>query len=72
MKLFADLYSQLDGTTKTARKVAALVDFFRGCDPASGAWGVWCLGGLVSVGPKAEAAGSRAVPAGVLLSHRPD
>jgi len=40
MKLFADLYSQLDGTTKTARKVAALVRFFRECDPASGAWGV--------------------------------
>ena len=45
MKLFADLYSQLDGTTKTARKVAALVRYFRECDPASGAWGVWFLSG---------------------------
>ena len=45
MKLFAELYSQLDGTTRTARKVAALVDFFRACDPASGAWGVYFLSG---------------------------
>lgn len=45
MKLFAELYFQLDGTTKTARKVAALVRYFRECDSASGAWGVWFLSG---------------------------
>jgi len=45
MKLFAELYAQLDGTTRTARKVSALVDFFRACDPASGAWGVYFLSG---------------------------
>ncbi|MFQ3650827.1 MAG: ATP-dependent DNA ligase [Gemmataceae bacterium] len=45
MKAFAQLYAALDSTTKTNAKLAALVDYFRGVDPAEGAWAVYFLSG---------------------------
>ena len=45
MKAFAELYRQLDETTKTNRKVAAMVDYFRQVDPACGGWAVYILSG---------------------------
>jgi DNA ligase 1 len=45
MKRFAALYSELDGTTKTTEKVAALVRYFRETDPADAAWAVYFLTG---------------------------
>jgi len=46
MKAFADLYWQLDATTKTTDKVAALADYFRAADraDAAAAVGVLCGG----------------------------
>jgi DNA ligase-1 len=43
MKAFADLYSALDETTKTTRKVQALVDYFGRVSAADAAWAVYFL-----------------------------
>src|SRR5882724_3251971 len=40
MKLFAELYSALDRTTKTNEKVAALKDYFSQAQPEDAAWAV--------------------------------
>lgn len=45
MKAFADLYRQLDGTTSTNRKLAALADYFRSAPAADAAWAVYFLSG---------------------------
>ena len=43
MKAFADLYTDLDETTKTNAKVEALVRYFRGASAADAAWAVYFL-----------------------------
>jgi DNA ligase-1 len=43
MKAFADLYTALDETTKTTRKVQALVDYFGRVSAADAAWTVYFL-----------------------------
>jgi len=43
MKAFAELYTALDETTKTNRKVNALVSYFKGSSPADAAWAVYFL-----------------------------
>jgi ATP-dependent DNA ligase len=43
MKAFADLYTALDETTKTTRKVQALVDYFGRVSAADAAWAVYFL-----------------------------
>jgi DNA ligase-1 len=43
MKAFADLYTELDETTKTSEKVAALVRYFRTAPTADAAWAVYFL-----------------------------
>ncbi len=45
MQRFADLYRQLDETTSTNRKVAAMVDYFHSAEPADAAWAVYFLTG---------------------------
>ncbi|SFI82315.1 ATP-dependent DNA ligase [Planctomicrobium piriforme] len=45
MQRFTALYTQLDETTKTNRKIAAMRDYFSGVDPADGAWAVYFLCG---------------------------
>ena len=45
MKRFAALYQALDETTKTTRKVAAMVAYFREAEPADAAWAVYFLSG---------------------------
>ena len=40
MKLFADLFTALEETTKTNVKVAALVDYFQAAPPEDGIWTV--------------------------------
>lgn len=45
MKRFALLYADLDATTSTARKVAALEAYFREAPDADAAWAVYFLGG---------------------------
>lgn len=45
MKEFAALYRSLDETTKTARKIAAMRDYFSQCSPSDGAWAVYFLSG---------------------------
>jgi DNA ligase-1 len=42
---FATLYDALDTTTSTNARVQALVDYFRGVEPADGAWAVYFLSG---------------------------
>ena len=42
---FANLYKQLDATTKTNQKVAALVDYFSSVDAADAAWATYFLAG---------------------------
>lgn len=42
---FANLYAALDATTKTTRKVEAMVDYFRSADPFDVAWAVALLTG---------------------------
>ena len=42
---FANLYKQLDATTKTNQKVAALVDYFSLVDAADAAWATYFLAG---------------------------
>ena len=45
MRDFAALFSELDGTTKTNEKVAALVRYFAKVSPAEAAWAVYFLTG---------------------------
>lgn len=45
MKPFAALYRQLDQTTKTSRKVAAMVEYFTAAPRADAAWAVFFLSG---------------------------
>ena len=45
MKQFADLYRELDQSTATLDKRAALVRYFREAPPADAAWAVWLLSG---------------------------
>ena len=45
MKAFADLYAQLDETTKTNDKVAALARYFAATTPADAALAVYFLTG---------------------------
>ena len=45
MNRFAALYQALDETTKTLKKVAAMVAYFREAEPADAAWAVYFLSG---------------------------
>ncbi len=45
MQNFVDLYQQLDETTKTNRKVAALQDYFSVSSPADAIWAIYFLTG---------------------------
>lgn len=45
MRDFARLYHKIDSTTKTNRKVAAMVDYFRSAPPADAAWAAYVLSG---------------------------
>ena len=45
MKRFARLYADLDATTRTSEKVAAIARYLAGVDPADAAWAVHVLAG---------------------------
>ena len=45
VKQFADLYRELDQSTATLDKRAALVRYFRSAPPADAAWAMWLLSG---------------------------
>ena len=45
MRSFAALYADLDATTKTTRKIAALRRYFREASPADSAWAIYFLSG---------------------------
>ncbi|MEG0884619.1 MAG: ATP-dependent DNA ligase, partial [Janthinobacterium sp.] len=45
MRDFARLYAELDETTSTSRKLAALQAYFRGASPENAAWAVYFLAG---------------------------
>jgi len=45
MKAFSTLYRNLDASTRTNQKVAALVAYFRDCPPADAAWAIHFLSG---------------------------
>jgi DNA ligase-1 len=45
MKAFADLYAQLDATTSSNAKLAAMQDYFRTAPAADGAWAAYFLAG---------------------------
>ena len=45
MQAFADLYAELDATTRTQTKLDALVRYFKEVEPADGAWAVYMLTG---------------------------
>ncbi len=45
MQRFTQLYRELDATTRTTDKVAALVDYFRTAEPADAAWALALLMG---------------------------
>jgi DNA ligase-1 len=45
MNRFASLYRELDETTKTSKKSAAMREYFAACGPADGAWAVFFLSG---------------------------
>src|SRR5438874_1772314 len=45
MKAFAQLYTDLDATNKTGRKLEALSRYFKSAPPADGAWAVYFLSG---------------------------
>jgi ATP-dependent DNA ligase len=45
MKRFAQLFTELDETTKTNAKVTAMVRYFSTADPADAAWAVYFLSG---------------------------
>jgi DNA ligase 1 len=46
MKRFAQLFSEIDETTRTNEKVAAMTRYFKEAQPADGAWAVYFLIGL--------------------------
>ena len=45
MQAFADLYAELDATTRTQVKLDALIAYFREAPPADAAWAVYILAG---------------------------
>jgi DNA ligase-1 len=45
VKRFAALYAELDGTTRTGEKVAAMERYFRAASPEDAAWAVYFLSG---------------------------
>lgn len=45
MKRFAELFRELDQSTGTLDKRAALIGYFRDAPPADAAWGIWLLSG---------------------------
>lgn len=45
MRRFTELYGELDRTTKTSRKLAALVRYFTDAPPADAAWGLVFISG---------------------------
>ena len=45
MRRFADLYDEIDRTTSTNAKVAALVAYLRNAPPADAAWALFFLTG---------------------------
>jgi DNA ligase 1 len=45
MRLFSALYTELDSTTKTSRKVDALARYFKAAAPADAAWALFFLSG---------------------------
>lgn len=45
MKAFAELYANLDATTSSNAKLAALQSYFRQAPPADAAWAVYFLSG---------------------------
>ncbi len=45
MRRFTQLYLELDATTRTTEKVAALEAYFRAVPPDDGAWALWLLTG---------------------------
>ena len=54
MKAFADLYAQLDASTATGDKRAALVDYFARVPAADASWAVWLLSGGKVGGARAD------------------
>jgi DNA ligase-1 len=45
MRRFADLYAELDETTKSSRKIAAMANYFRTAPASDSAWAIYFLGG---------------------------
>ena len=45
MKRYARLYSDIDGTTSTNRKVEAMVEYFARADARDAAWAIYFLSG---------------------------
>src|SRR5438045_8452843 len=45
MRAFSELYEELDTTTSTNLKVAAMVSYFKLAEPADAAWAVYILSG---------------------------
>src|SRR6267142_5216539 len=45
MKAFSELYEELDTTTSTNLKVAAMVRYFKSAPPADAAWAAYILSG---------------------------
>ena len=45
MRRFAELYAEIDASTRTTEKVDAMVQYFRDADPADAAWAVYFLSG---------------------------
>jgi DNA ligase 1 len=45
MRAFSELYEELDTTTSTNLKVAALVRYFKSATPADAAWAAYILSG---------------------------
>ena len=60
MKRFAALYRDLDRSTATLDKRAALIGYFREAPPRDAAWALWLLsGGKISGGKAGKIAGTR-------------
>ncbi|NVL32115.1 ATP-dependent DNA ligase, partial [Pseudomonas syringae pv. actinidiae] len=60
MKAFAELYAQLDATTSSNAKLAAMRDYFEHADPQDAAWAVYFLsGGAPATGADPRAYASR-------------
>jgi DNA ligase 1 len=58
MRRFCRLYQQLDRSTATGDKRAALVEYFRDAPPRDAAWALWLLSGGKIGGAKAKIAGT--------------